>query len=88
MQSFVVHLVLGSLQAEVHFNAYYAPKGVRYFVYARSRDGESWPFNMEKQWDGWRIVNAPSVNPLFLENERKLSDAITERSDSNTAAKR
>ncbi|HWJ25660.1 MAG TPA: hypothetical protein VNS32_03900 [Flavisolibacter sp.] len=76
MHSFIKNLILDNLTFEIHFNEYYAPNGVRYFVVARERYGDSYCFNMKKQTDEWRIINAPIVQDLFLNNEKKLSDAI------------
>lgn len=83
MNSFIVHLVLDHLHLEVHFNGYYAPNGIRYFVYARTSEGTSWSFTMEKDQDEWRIVNAPRVEDLFLKNEKKFSESIITHQESS-----
>lgn len=76
MHSFVAALQLGNLRYEVHFDQYYAPDGIRYLVNVRSRNGDSHYFIMEKKTNEWRIVNAPIVSELFLDNEKLFSDFI------------
>jgi hypothetical protein len=78
MHSFVTDFLLGDLQFEVHFDQYYAPNAMRYFVFVKGRSGGSYYFNMEKHADEWKIINAPMVNELFLNNQKKFSDAIIE----------
>jgi len=84
MHSFITDLILDSLQFEVHFNEYYSPNGIRYFVFARDQNGDSYSFNMEEKNDEWRIINAPRIQDLFLNNEKKFSDAIIEHQKNNT----
>ncbi len=81
MESFTKNILLNNIAFRLHFDKINAPKGVKYFVFARDQNGDSYSFNMEKEDSNWRIVNAPRVNDIFLNNEKKLSDAIKEHLD-------
>lgn len=81
MESFIKNILLNNIAFRVHFDKINAPNGIKYFVFARDQNGESYSFNMEREDSHWRIVNAPRVNDIFLKNEEKLSDAIKEHSD-------
>lgn len=84
MHAFVIPLVLDNTRFEIHLNEYYTPYGIRYFVFARHPDGRASSFTMEMKNQAWNIINAPRVPELFMNNEKKISDAIIHHETNET----
>lgn len=74
--SFTIVLVLGGISFRLYFDKINTSKGIKFFVFAEDRSGNRYSFNMEDFGDQWRIVNAPKVSDIFIQNEKQLSDAI------------
>jgi hypothetical protein len=78
MDAFVKDMLLDSYRFKIHFTKINIPTGAKYFVFSSDQKGNTQSFNMERNGTEWRIVNAPSVNELFLKYERRLSEVIKE----------
>ena len=62
-------IVIQNIPYEMFFTKISILDGIKYFVYAESEHEGNYAFNMKKVDNDWKIINAPKVPGIFLNNE-------------------
>jgi hypothetical protein len=73
---FTTEMVLNGEMFQFCFDNIETTSGMKFFVIAKDQQGNSYSFNMQRNGEAWRIVDAPKVPQTIIENQAALSDVI------------
>lgn len=76
---FTIAMALNDQMFEFCFENIKTTNGMKFFVIAKDQWGNSYSFNMLRNGDTWRIVDAPKVPETIIQNQAILSDRIKEK---------
>lgn len=76
MDGIVKEVMFLQPQLRVQFTRIVQQKGSKYFVTIEDKHGRKHAFDMKKEGQEWRVVNAPKVADFILLQEKKLSSLL------------